>query len=80
MKDLLMSKTFWGALVTALGVALAHFGVDINVSATSSALVSLIGLAYTIVGRVQTNEHIGSIAGIPLKRKRTMAQPEVKSP
>lgn len=66
-KDLLMSKTFWGSIITALGLALAQFGVHIHVGQTASAIVTLIGLGYTITGRVNAKTQIGSIAGMKLK-------------
>ncbi len=68
-KDLLESKTFWGAVVVALGLVLSQFGIHISVGPVASAIVTLIGIAYTVVGRVTSTVPVNSILGIKLKGK-----------
>lgn len=62
-KELLTSKTFWGAVLTVLAMVLAIFGVHFDVSAVASGIVAVIGFALNIVGNVTRKGPITSIFG-----------------
>jgi uncharacterized membrane protein len=81
-KDLLLSKSFWGAMVMGLGMILAKYGIDINVSETASAIVTLIGLVMNVAGIRYRKGPIHSVLGVKIKPAATVndVAPPVAAP
>lgn len=75
-KDLLQSNTFWGSATTTLGLLLSQYGIHINVSATASAIVTIIGLVMTVIGRINAQKPVTSIAGMKVKSKTPTETPK----
>lgn len=61
-KSLLLSKTFWGVIITLVGQFLPHLGIHLADSDTdmiADQLVSLAGAGLAIFGRVTASKAIG---------------------
>ncbi|NQV79769.1 MAG: hypothetical protein HQ495_04400 [Alphaproteobacteria bacterium] len=64
-KTLLLSKTFWGAVLTGLSAMLAIFGVDVSEAERSVVVESVatvgavFGTFVTIYGRFKAEKRIG---------------------
>ena len=52
-KTLLLSKTFWGAILTGLAVMLDIFGVDVS-EAEQSLLVESVAITGAVAGTILT--------------------------
>lgn len=66
MKDLLTSKTFWGAVAQTGALVANAFGVPLN----ADMIMGAVGVGLTIYGRVAAKDEIGSVAGVPLNKAK----------
>jgi hypothetical protein len=60
-KSVLLSKTFWGALVTFLAAVvptIIHGITSEDIMTISSGLIGLAGSIYAVYGRIAANQHV----------------------
>ena len=70
-KDLLTSKTIWGAIVSMIALTATVAGYDIgNHDDWVNLAVGIVGGVLTIHGRIAATRAIGSVAGRSLIKKR----------
>lgn len=67
-KDLLESKTFWGAIISGVGYGLSHFGIAIDSVLWTDTAIEFAGIAITIYGRYKAGVPITSVFGLTLKK------------
>jgi uncharacterized membrane protein len=65
-KDLLTSKTTWGALLLAAQPILSQFGIDIDVDTITTAIVNVAGIALFVWGQISRSKKIVSVGGVKL--------------
>lgn len=67
-KDLIESKTFWGAVISGVGFGLQHFNVAIDQVAWTNYAVEFAGFGVVLYGRYRAHKPITSVFGLTLKR------------
>lgn len=66
-KDLLQSKTFWGAVI-ALAATVCHwFGITIDQQVWVNDALTVAGTAIALYGRVVATKPVTSVAGLTSK-------------
>ena len=69
MKDLLLSKTAIGTLVSAAAIIAQQLGWDIgDTDGLANAIVALAGSVFALYGRAVDVKPIGSVAGVEIKK------------
>lgn len=69
-KDLLMSRTFWGVMISMLATILMGFKVDIgDQGQLVESIIGIVGLLFALYGRVAAVVQITKVAGIPVSSK-----------
>jgi hypothetical protein len=69
-KDLLLTRRFWGVILTAFGPLLTRYLGIAPGDVTIDALVMLSGVTLAIWGHQKRKKKITSVAGMKLKRKK----------
>jgi hypothetical protein len=78
-KDLLLSKAFWGQIIGAFALIMAHYGMTIDVTNTAANIVGVLGLIIGVAGTIVRQSQIHSVMGIPLPAKKAATPDATKS-
>jgi hypothetical protein len=66
-KDLFMSKTTWGIILTLLSPLFGKIGLSPDLDALASTLAELVGIGIALWGQLTRKTEITSIAGVAVK-------------